>query len=51
MLQEVMHNHSINVVEEAVQDPNQQGALTPAGTHARLQQSGGCVQVQVNAAS
>ncbi|XP_037539236.1 fibroblast growth factor receptor substrate 2 [Nematolebias whitei] len=30
MLQEVMHNHSINVVEEAVQDPNQQGALTPA---------------------
>ncbi|XP_032443491.1 fibroblast growth factor receptor substrate 2b [Xiphophorus hellerii] len=30
MLQEVMHNHSISVVEEAVLDPNQQGALTPA---------------------
>ncbi|KAF7224874.1 fibroblast growth factor receptor substrate 2 [Nothobranchius furzeri] len=30
MLQEVMHNHSISVVEEAVVDPNQQGALTPA---------------------
>ncbi|XP_041852017.1 fibroblast growth factor receptor substrate 2-like isoform X2 [Melanotaenia boesemani] len=30
MLQEVMHSHSINVVEEAVLDPNQQAALTPA---------------------
>ncbi|XP_047204908.1 fibroblast growth factor receptor substrate 2b [Girardinichthys multiradiatus] len=30
MLQEVMHSHSISVVEEAVLDPNQQGALTPA---------------------
>uniref|UniRef100_A0A1A7WYY2 Fibroblast growth factor receptor substrate 2b n=1 Tax=Iconisemion striatum TaxID=60296 RepID=A0A1A7WYY2_9TELE len=30
MLQEVMHNHSISVVEEAVVDPNQQGVLTPA---------------------
>ncbi|XP_061578276.1 fibroblast growth factor receptor substrate 2-like isoform X2 [Cololabis saira] len=30
MLQEVMHSHSISVVEEAVIDPNQQAALTPA---------------------
>ncbi|XP_072242895.1 fibroblast growth factor receptor substrate 2-like [Leuresthes tenuis] len=30
MLQEVMHSHSISVVEEAVLDPNQQAALTPA---------------------
>uniref|UniRef100_A0A3Q2UMV6 Fibroblast growth factor receptor substrate 2b n=1 Tax=Fundulus heteroclitus TaxID=8078 RepID=A0A3Q2UMV6_FUNHE len=30
MLQEVMQNHSISVVEEAVLDPNQQGPLTPA---------------------
>lgn len=36
MLQEVMQNHSINVVEEAVQDPSQQGPLTPAGTHLLL---------------
>ena len=32
MLQEVMHSHSISVVEEAVLDPNQQAVLTPAGT-------------------
>ncbi|XP_022076577.2 fibroblast growth factor receptor substrate 2-like [Acanthochromis polyacanthus] len=30
MLQEVMHSHSISVVEEAVLEPNHQGALTPA---------------------
>ncbi|XP_029952754.1 fibroblast growth factor receptor substrate 2a [Salarias fasciatus] len=30
MLQEVMHSHSISVVEEAVLEPGQQGALTPA---------------------
>lgn len=30
MLQEVMHSHSISVVEEAVLEPSQQGALTPA---------------------
>lgn len=34
MLQEVMHSHSISVVEEAVLEPNQQAAHTPAGTHA-----------------
>lgn len=33
MLQEVMHNHSISVVEEAVLEPPQQAAHTPAGTH------------------
>ncbi|XP_068595519.1 fibroblast growth factor receptor substrate 2-like [Brachionichthys hirsutus] len=33
MLQEVMHNHSISVVEEAVPEPSQQAALTPAGKH------------------
>lgn len=33
MLQEVMHSHSISVVEEAVLEPNHQGAHTPAGTH------------------
>lgn len=32
MLQEVMHSHSISVVEEAVLEPSQQAALTPAGT-------------------
>lgn len=31
MLQEVMHSHSISVVEEAVLEPNQQAAHTPAG--------------------
>lgn len=30
MLQEVMHSHSISVVEEAVLEPSQQAALTPA---------------------
>ncbi|XP_028305989.1 fibroblast growth factor receptor substrate 2-like [Gouania willdenowi] len=30
MLQEVMHSHSISVVEEAVLEPGQQGTLTPA---------------------
>ncbi|XP_058500693.1 fibroblast growth factor receptor substrate 2-like [Solea solea] len=30
MLQEVMHSHSISVVEEAVLEPSQQGAHTPA---------------------
>lgn len=29
MLQEVMHSHSISVVEEAVLEPNHQGAHTP----------------------
>lgn len=33
MLQEVMHSHSISVVEEAVLEPSQQAAHTPAGTH------------------
>lgn len=33
MLQEVMHSHSISVVEEAVLEPTQQAAHTPAGTH------------------
>lgn len=33
MLQEVMHSHSISVVEEAVLEPSQQVALTPAGRH------------------
>ncbi len=32
MLQEVMHSHSISVVEEAVLEPNHQAANTPAGT-------------------
>lgn len=31
MLQEVMHSHSISVVEEAVLEPSHQAALTPAG--------------------
>ena len=31
MLQEVMHNHSISVVEEAVLETNQQATHTPAG--------------------
>lgn len=31
MLQEVMHSHSISVVEEAVMEPSQQGAQTSAG--------------------
>lgn len=35
MLQEVMHSHSISVVEEAVLEPSQQAALTPAGRLAR----------------
>ncbi|XP_054631312.1 fibroblast growth factor receptor substrate 2-like isoform X1 [Dunckerocampus dactyliophorus] len=30
MLQEVMHSHSISVVEEAVLEPNHQGPLSPA---------------------
>ena len=33
MLQEVMHSHSISVVEEAVLETNHQAAHTPAGTH------------------
>lgn len=33
MLQEVMHSHSISVVEEAVLEPTQQAAHTPTGTH------------------
>lgn len=36
MLQEVMHSHSISVVEEAVLEPSQQAAHTPAGTHSHL---------------
>lgn len=35
MLQEVMHSHSISVVEEAVLEPSQQVALTPAGRRPR----------------
>lgn len=35
MLQEVMHSHSISVVEEAVLEPPQQAAHTPAGSGAR----------------
>lgn len=35
MLQEVMHSHSISVVEEAVLEPIQQAALTPAGRRPR----------------
>uniref|UniRef100_A0A8D3BDI5 IRS-type PTB domain-containing protein n=1 Tax=Scophthalmus maximus TaxID=52904 RepID=A0A8D3BDI5_SCOMX len=33
MLQEVMHSHSISVVEEPVLEPHHQAAHTPAGTH------------------
>lgn len=38
MLQEVMHSHSISVVEEAVLEPPQQAAHTPAGTHSRARE-------------
>uniref|UniRef100_A0A3P9DFK5 Fibroblast growth factor receptor substrate 2b n=1 Tax=Maylandia zebra TaxID=106582 RepID=A0A3P9DFK5_9CICH len=39
MLQEVMHSHSISVVEEAVLEPSHQAALTPAGTISPIQSS------------
>lgn len=37
MLQEVMHSHSISVVEEAVLETNHQAAHTPAGMYTHTQ--------------